>query len=124
MRASSPGIERSVGMEGVVAAFRLMGATAGVMALLCATTAAQNAHFEVCVGSGGGPSCISKTTIYYTCSQYREIGGGSASTVQLLGQRLCGERLQPKVTVKFDVGGGECGWTLFEVTCSDVATQP
>ena len=85
-----------------------------LMTLLCNTSTAQN--FKVCMGNGGGPSCIMENTLNYTCDQYRAIGGGGLETKRALQARLCPNRLA-NITVKSDVAGGECGWTLFEVEC-------
>ena len=81
--------------------------------------------FNVCMGNGGGASCNGPNITSYTCAQYKAIGGGSAQTYSTLGQRFCKytdngtKRVSPyKVIVTYDVGGGECGWTNFKVTCN------
>ena len=105
--------------------YRLIGAIVPVMALFSSISSAQNITVNVCMGNGGGPSCISKDTVNYTCAQYRAIGGGGTATETALGSRFCKvydangqqKQLPFNVVVKYDVGGGECGWTLFSVTC-------
>ena len=114
-------------MRGFVTALRLLGATAGITALFCATSGAQTITLEVCMGNGGGPSCAGRNTINYTCSEYRAIGGGGPETGRALGERLCTvftpngpKRLHSDVIPISNRAGGECGWTLFRVTCTDV----
>lgn len=81
--------------------------------------------FKICTGNGGGPSCISGSTGYYTCAQYSAIGGGGQSTYDILGRRFCAymEGGKPKVAPYKVIAapsrsGGECGWTEFTVTCN------
>jgi len=85
---------------------------------------ADDLKFNVCMGNGGGPSCGGKGNIVYSCDQYRAIGGGGDRTPRALGERLCkvfganGERqLDYNVVHVSSEPGGECGWTLFTVTC-------
>src|SRR5262245_2357975 len=103
---------------------RLLGATSAMVAILCVDSAAQNIMFNVCMGNGGGPSCAGGNTVTYTCAQYRAIGGGGEATPKALGERLCKvyadgqqKQLPYNVVHKFSKPGGECGWTLFTVTC-------
>jgi hypothetical protein len=86
---------------------------------------AQTQSFKVCAGNGGGPSCQATAAAYYTCDQYRNIGGGAQVTYDTLGKRFCEYKqdgksiLAPyKVLHDFSVAGGECGWTGFTVICN------
>jgi hypothetical protein len=80
--------------------------------------------FSVCAGNGGGPSCAGDN-VYLTCDQYNAIGGGAPRTLTELGNRLCKyndngqERIgNANVIHLSSVGGGQCGWTRFTVTCT------
>jgi hypothetical protein len=86
---------------------------------------AATKSFKVCAGNGGGPSCQATSDAYYTCAQYRNIGGGAQTTYDTLGKRFCEYKqdgnsiLAPyKVLHDFSVAGGECGWTGFTVICN------
>lgn len=86
---------------------------------------APTQSYKVCAGNGGGPSCQANAAAYYTCAQYRSIGGGAQATYDTLGRRLCEYQkdgqsaLAPyKVLHDFSVAGGECGWTGFTVICN------
>jgi hypothetical protein len=72
----------------------------------------------VCMGNGGGASCAGRADVVYNCAIYRGMGGGSQATVDTLKQRFCESSDKSKVTLIYDVGGGECGWTAFKVTCN------
>jgi hypothetical protein len=103
------------------------GGTLGMIALACALSAAHadDLKFNVCMGNGGGTSCEAPGTVRYTCAEYKAIGGGGAATPPALGQRLCryfdaqGQQQQMPYSVAhiYSRSGGECGWTLFLVTC-------
>jgi hypothetical protein len=80
--------------------------------------------FSVCMGNGGGPSCAGDQ-VYYTCDQYNAIGGGAQRTYTELGNKLCkyndnGQEKNGNANVVHlsSVGGGQCGWTRFLVTCT------
>ena len=112
--------------EILVSLLRHLVVVPGILALTCAPSAAQQGlTFNVCMGNGGGPSCAGGGAVTYTCSEYRAIGGGGPATPQALGERLCkifdasGQQKQLPYSVVHisSVGGGECGWTLFRVTC-------
>jgi hypothetical protein len=82
-------------------------------------------EFKVCMGNGGGPSCVSGSSADFNCNAYRQMGGGSKQTYDALSQRFCAyedngvPKVAPsRITVTYDVGGGECGWTAFQVICS------
>jgi hypothetical protein len=82
--------------------------------------------FSVCAGNGGGPSCQGWSDVYYTCDQYTAIGGGSQQTYTELGNSLCKftdssghEKIGYSSVIHLSsVGGGQCGWTRFSVTCT------
>jgi hypothetical protein len=112
--------------EGVVIASRVLSATSGIMAFWFAfSTARADIKFNVCMGNGGGPSCSASGTVTYTCAQYNAIGGGADATYKALGDRFCkyydanGQQQQMPYSVVHlsSVAGGQCGWTLFTVTC-------
>jgi hypothetical protein len=86
---------------------------------------APTQSFKVCAGNGGGPSCQATAAAYYTCDQYRSIGGGAQITYDTLGNRFCEYKQDGKSTLApyrvlhdFSVAGGECGWTGFTVICN------
>jgi hypothetical protein len=97
------------------------------MALLFAVPAtwADDIKFNVCMGNGGGPSCAGGSNVTLSCDEYNKIGGGGPPTAPALGARLCnyfdkdGTRQQLPFSVAhiYSRGGGQCGWTLFQVTC-------
>jgi uncharacterized protein YjbI with pentapeptide repeats len=107
---------------------RLEGANLGSSGLQpSASTAHGNRTFVICMGNGGGKpdECTGSGVITYSCDQYSNIGGGGPPTAPALGSRLCGftENGQQKVapytfTHVFSRGGGQCGWTRFNVVCS------
>jgi hypothetical protein len=78
----------------------------------------RRSETTVCMGNGGGPSCAGRADVVYNCATYRGMGGGSQVTVDTLKQRFCDSADKGKVTLIYDVGGGECGWTAFKVTCN------
>jgi len=102
-------------------------AISGVIAILCVSCEAnaQDLKFNVCMGNGGGASCEGGNTVRYTCSQYKAIGGGGPATPKALGERLCKiykpdgkeDQLSYNIAHIYSRPGGECGWTLFTVTC-------
>jgi hypothetical protein len=105
---------------------RLLIPTSRIMALFCAVSAAYAAdpRFNVCMGNGGGPSCAAGSALTLTCDEYKKIGGGGPQTPPALGARLCNyykdgkqEQLPFSVAHIYSRGGGECGSTLFTVTC-------
>ncbi|SFO74232.1 hypothetical protein SAMN05216330_104451 [Bradyrhizobium sp. Ghvi] len=74
---------------------------------------------NICVGSGGGASCLGPGVVAYSCADYSSIGGGADSTYDAFNKRFCQGRGDPKVNVRhnFSIAGGQCGWTSFTVTC-------
>jgi hypothetical protein len=81
--------------------------------------------YKICMGNGGGPSCAGGATAVYNCATYRGMGGGAKVTYDTLANMFCSyddngtTKVWPhKVIVTYDVGGGECGWTAFQVTCN------
>ncbi len=113
--------------EALVTALRMLIAISGMTMLFCRAPIAQadDLRFNVCMGNGGGPSCAGGANVTLSCAQYRAIGGGGPETPPALGARLCnyydrdGTRRQFPFNVAhiYSRGGGECGWTLFTVTC-------
>jgi hypothetical protein len=80
---------------------------------------------KVCMGNGGGANCLSGAGAAYDCNTYRGMGGGASQTYDVLADRFCGyyeghiRKVDPhNIIVTQDNGGGECGWTAFEVTCN------
>jgi hypothetical protein len=102
-------------------ALRSLGAAFVVNAFLCSIGNSQEVTtIQICVGSGGlSPPWCEQAKLFYSCQEYRTIGGGSAATVSILKQKFCKDSRSAKVTVPYDVAGGECGWTLFNVNCSN-----
>jgi hypothetical protein len=102
----------------------LSAAGFGMIALFATSQANAQERFNVCVGEGDGGSCQSATSVNYTCSEYKGIGGGGLGTIKALGERLCKyvdggqeKSLLYSVANIYSVEGGQCGWTLFAVTC-------
>ncbi|WP_156526843.1 hypothetical protein [Bradyrhizobium sp.] len=80
---------------------------------------------RVCMGNGGGNNCSSGANAQFDCNAYKAMGGGGQKTTDELASRFCGyvengvHKIYPNtVTVYQNNGGGECGWTGFEVTCN------
>ena len=80
---------------------------------------------KVCMGNGGGPSCAGGADAVYNCDAYSAMGGGSKLTYDTLAQRFCQyndngtiKTYPNQVIVTYNVGGGQCGWTAFQVTCN------
>ena len=71
---------------------------------------------KVCMGNGGGNNCQSGANANFDCNFYRSIGGGGPQTAPALAANFCPSK-RANVTLYQDNGGGECGWTGFEVTC-------
>jgi hypothetical protein len=85
----------------------------------------QQKVVKVCMGNGGGPSCAVGADAVYNCTTYKGIGGGSQLTADTLAEWFCqyndnGTMLVAphKVIPIYNVDGGECGWTMFQVTCN------
>jgi hypothetical protein len=75
---------------------------------------------NVCMGNGGGESCLGPGVVSYSCDSYNAIGGGGDQTYVSLNQRFCnGQPATAKANVRhnFSHSGGQCGWTSFTVTC-------
>jgi hypothetical protein len=80
---------------------------------------------RVCMGNGGGDNCLSGSGAHYDCDAYNAIGGGAQRTYDVLADRFCGytengvRKVYPhNIIVYQNNGGGQCGWTGFEVTCN------
>ena len=80
---------------------------------------------RVCMGNGGGDNCLSGANAHYDCNAYNAIGGGAQQTYSVLADRFCGytdngvHKVYPhNIIVYQNNGGGQCGWTGFEVTCN------
>jgi len=76
------------------------------------------------MGNGGGDSCRNGADASFDCDHYNAMGGGGPQTTKALEELFCsvdenGQKKQLKSDVKVisDVGGGQCGWTAFQVTC-------
>jgi hypothetical protein len=85
----------------------------------------QKMAYKVCMGNGGGTSCTSGADAYFDCNFYNSVGGGGDATTKFLGERFCKinengnvRQLKYSVRVYQNNGGGQCGWTGFEVTCT------
>jgi hypothetical protein len=77
------------------------------------------------MGNGGGDNCLAGVDVHYDCNTYSAIGGGGQKTIEALANRFCGytengiQKILPHtVNVYQNNGGGQCGWTGFEVTCN------
>jgi hypothetical protein len=86
---------------------------------------AQQKVIKVCMGNGGGPSCAVGADVVYDCQMYEGIGRGSQLTVDTLSQLFCQyydngtmKIAHHKVIPIYNVAGGECGLTMFQVTCN------
>jgi hypothetical protein len=80
---------------------------------------------RVCMGNGGGDNCLSGSGAHYDCNAYGAIGGSAQQTYDVLADRFCGymengvHKVYPhNIIVYQNNGGGQCGWTGFEVTCN------
>jgi hypothetical protein len=80
---------------------------------------------RVCMGNGGGDNCLSGASAHYDCDAYKAMGGGGQRTTDTLADRFCGytengvHKVYPNnIIVYQNNGGGQCGWTGFEVTCN------
>jgi hypothetical protein len=80
---------------------------------------------RICMGNGGGNNCLSGAEAQYDCNAYKTMGGGGQKTYDTLADRFCGytdngvHKVYPHNTIVYqNNGGGECGWTGFEVTCN------
>jgi predicted negative regulator of RcsB-dependent stress response len=74
---------------------------------------------NICVGNGGGASCLGPGVVAYTCAEYKLIGGGGDATYDTFNKRFCQGKGDSKTNVRhnFSIDGGECGWTSFTVAC-------
>jgi hypothetical protein len=80
--------------------------------------------YKVCMGNGGGPNCLSGSNASYNCNFYNGVGGGAPKTYEWLAEQFCKyndsgtiKTAAHHVSVTYDVGGGQCGWTAFQVDC-------
>ncbi|HWO37845.1 MAG TPA: hypothetical protein VNO32_54425 [Candidatus Acidoferrum sp.] len=82
---------------------------------------AQVHPIDVCMGNGGGQSCLGPGVVAYTCDEYNAIGGGAQTTYIALNKRFCQsgpEKAKDNVRHNYSRDGGQCGWTSFTVTCA------
>jgi hypothetical protein len=76
---------------------------------------------DVCMGNGGGQSCLGPGVVAYTCDEYNAIGGGGPATLVTLNKRFCQSgpaKATENVRHNYSREGGQCGWTSFTVTCA------
>lgn len=74
---------------------------------------------KVCMGNGGGDNCLSGAAGHFDCDAYNKMGGGSQQTYDTLSTMFCGAKPKTaRVTVTQNNGGGQCGWTAFQVVCN------
>ena len=80
---------------------------------------------KVCMGNGGGDNCLGGADAHFDCNAYKAMGGGSKQTYDSLADRFCGftangvRKVDPNSIIVYqNNGGGECGWTGFQVTCN------
>jgi hypothetical protein len=80
---------------------------------------------KVCMGNGGGTNCLSGSDAHFDCNAYNSMGGGSQKTRDTLADSFCGydengvHKIYPhNIIVYQNNGGGQCGWTGFQVTCN------
>ena len=73
---------------------------------------------KVCMGNGNdGDDCLSRADAHFDCNNYKAVfGGGGPKAEQELQARFCPSK-RGKVKNTINHGGGECGWTAFELTC-------
>jgi hypothetical protein len=71
---------------------------------------------KVCMGNGGGNNCLGGADAKFDCDHYKAMGGGGQKTIDTLQTQFCPSK-RANVTVYQNNGGGECGWTGFDVTC-------
>lgn len=76
-------------------------------------------------GNGGGENCLNGADAKYDCNTYRAFGGGGPQTYNVLADMFCSytdgsaKKIYPHdIVVIQDNGGGQCGWTAFQVTCN------
>ena len=77
------------------------------------------------MGNGGGDNCLAGADARFDCNAYSQMGSGSQQTYNTLADRYCGytengvRKVDPHdITVYQNNGGGQCGWTGFQVTCN------
>jgi len=85
--------------------------------LLVINAAAPRRIIKVCMGNGGGSSCLNGANASYDCNAYNNMGGGAPRTIEILKQMFC-QNGSSTVVNTYNVGGGQCGWTEFTVTCN------
>jgi hypothetical protein len=80
---------------------------------------------KVCMGNGGGQNCLDGAGAKYDCNAYNAMGGGAQKTYDALADMFCGytengvRKVAPhNIVVVQNNGGGQCGWTAFQVTCN------
>ena len=75
---------------------------------------------KVCMGNGGGDNCLTGAAGHFDCDAYSKMGGGSQQTYDNLSTMFCGSKQNTaRVTVTQNNGGGQCGWTAFQVVCNN-----
>ena len=89
------------------------------------STQAQKKVVKVCMGNGGGDNCLGGADAKYDCNTYNGMGGGAQKTYDTLAGMFCGytengvqKVARQNIVVIQDNGGGQCGWTAFQVTCN------
>jgi hypothetical protein len=104
----------------------VLKSTSAIVLLLgsISVVSAEEMKFQVCMGNGDGPSCQAGANASYTCAEYNAVGSGGAQTKRELGKRFCTyydggreKQIPFRVALISSRPGGECGWTLFTVTC-------
>jgi hypothetical protein len=80
---------------------------------------------KICMGNGGGENCLNGADAKYDCDTYKAFGGGGPQTYTVLADMFCSytdggaKKIYPHdIIVIQDNGGGQCGWTAFQVTCN------
>jgi hypothetical protein len=80
---------------------------------------------KVCMGNGGGTNCLSGAGAQFDCNAYNGMGGGAQKTYDTLATMFCSyvengaSKVAPhNIVVVQNNGGGQCGWTAFQVTCN------
>ncbi|MBR1267229.1 hypothetical protein JQ629_06880 [Bradyrhizobium sp. AUGA SZCCT0222] len=71
--------------------------------------------FKLCFGEGGGNNCLSGADIKYGCNTYR---AWSQKAWDDLANDLCGSKDKMTKVQTQNNGGGGCGWTAFNLTCT------
>jgi len=102
--------------------------TVGFSAIMVMTSAAvADQTFKICQGNGGGPDCNGAGILGYTCDQFNVSFSGktNAEIKKKMGEFFCtytengNSKVWPySVVAGPSVGGGQCGWGIWTVTCA------